>query len=265
MKAIVFRELKASRKSLLIWMVGMLFMVAIAAAEYGTVVESAESIMPMLDAMPRIVKIIFGMDVLPVDTPLGYYVCMYLWYSMVAFAHAIVLGATIIAKEERDRTAEFLYTMPYSRKTIISGKIITAAANVFCMTLFTFICIIVTLVSQMSGANIIPQIFMTMIGMFFAQLLCLALGLLFSALFKYHRNAMSMAIAFFALSFVLAVIIEFAGNMDFLDFLTPFRYFFAPYVVINGINPVYLLLSLFFAGVFVFLTYKLYEKRDIHC
>ena len=44
MKAIVFRELKANRKGLLIWMAGMLFMVAIGAAEYGTVVENAESI-----------------------------------------------------------------------------------------------------------------------------------------------------------------------------------------------------------------------------
>ena len=154
MKVIVFRELKANRKGLLIWMAGMLFMVAIGAAEYGTVVENAESIMPMLDAMPRIVKVIFGMDVLPVGTPLGYYVCMYLWYCMVAFAHAIVLGATVIAKEERDRTAEFLYTMPYSRKTIISGKIIAAAINVLCMTIFTFLCIILTLVSQMNGESI---------------------------------------------------------------------------------------------------------------
>jgi ABC-2 type transport system permease protein len=138
MKAIVFKELKANRKGLSMWMFGMLFMVAIGAAEYGTVVENSESIMSMMDAMPRIVKVIFGMDILPVYTPLGYYVCMYLWYSMVAFAHAIVLGATIISKEERDRTAEFLYTMPYSRKTIISGKIIAAVINVLCMTIFTF-------------------------------------------------------------------------------------------------------------------------------
>ena len=265
MKVIVFRELKANRKGLLIWMAGMLFMVAIGAAEYGTVVENSESIMPMMDTLPRIVKVIFGMDILPIDTPLGYYVCMYLWYSMVAFAHAIVLGVTIIAKEERDRTAEFLYTMPYSRKIIISGKIIAAAMNVLCMTIFTFLCIILTLVSQMNGESIIPLILTTMIGMFFAQMLCLALGLLFSSLFNYHRTAMSIAISFFALSFVLATVIELVGNMEFLNFLTPFRYFFAPYVVTNGISSVYLLLSLFFAGVFIFLTYKLYEKRDIHC
>lgn len=192
--------------------------------------------------------------------------CLYvLMYSMVAFAHAIVLGATIIAKEERDRTAEFLYTMPYSRKTIISGKIIAAVINVLCMTIFTFLCIILTLVSQMNGESIMPEILTTMIGMFFAQMLCLAIGLFFSSLFNYHRTAMSMAILFFALSFVLAIVIEFVGNIEFLNFLTPFRYFFAPYVVTNGISSVYLLLSLFFAGVFIFLTYKLYEKRDIHC
>ena len=265
MKVIVFRELKANRKGLSMWMFGMLFMVAIGAAEYGTVVENAVSIMPMMDALPRIVKVIFGMDILPIDTPIGYYVCMYLWYSMVAFAHAIVLGVTIIAKEERDRTAEFLYTMPYSRKIIISGKIIVAAMNVLCMTIFTFLCIILTLVSQMNGESIMPEILTTMIGMFFAQMLCLALGLFFSSLFNYHRTAMSMAISFFALSFVLATVIELVGNMEFLNFLTPFRYFFAPYVVTNGISSAYLLLSLFFVGIFVFLTYKLYQKRDIHC
>jgi ABC-2 type transport system permease protein len=96
-------------------------------------------------------------------------------------------------------------------------------------------------------------------------MLCLAIGLFFSSLFNYHRTAMSMAILFFALSFVLAIVIEFVGNIEFLNFLTPFRYFFAPYVVTNGISSVYLLLSLFFTGVFVFLTYKLFEKRDIHC
>ena len=43
MKAIVFRELKANRKGLFIWMAGMLFMVAIGAAEYGTVVENSQN------------------------------------------------------------------------------------------------------------------------------------------------------------------------------------------------------------------------------
>src|SRR5690554_5696615 len=122
MKVIVFKELKANRKGLLIWMAGMLFMVAIGAAEYGTVVENSESIMPMMDALPRIVKVIFGMDILPIDTPLGYYVCMYLWYSMVAFAQAILLGLIIISKKKRNRTADFLYQCHIRVKSLSVGK-----------------------------------------------------------------------------------------------------------------------------------------------
>jgi len=79
MKAIVFKELKANRKSLSMWMFGMLFMVAIGAAEYGTVVENSESIMSMMDAMRRIVKVIFGIYILKVHTGHGYFVSMHLW------------------------------------------------------------------------------------------------------------------------------------------------------------------------------------------
>lgn len=265
MKAIIVRELKAGRKSMLIWMAGMLFMVAIGAAEYGTVVDNAEDIMPMMDMLPRIVRVIFGMDILPVTTPLGYYVCMYLWYAIVAFAHAAVLGATIIAKEEKNRTAEFIFTMPYSRQVIITGKIIAAVLNTLAMTIFTFICIVTTLVSQMSGPSILPQILLTMVGMFFAQLMFLALGLLFSAVFKSHRAALSLSVGLMIFTYVLAVIIEFGGGMAFLDILTPFRYFFAPTVVESGISLMFLLLSLIVVGVSGFFTYRLYEKRDIHC
>lgn len=265
MRAIVLRELKATRKSWFIWVLGMLLMVATGAAEYGTVVENAEALVPIMEAMPRIVRVIFGMDVLPVHTPIGYYACMFLWYCIVAFAHALVLGATIIAKEERERTAEFLFTMPYSRSTIITGKLIAAVLNVLAMTLVTLALVLVSLVSQMSGVNILSPIIVTMLAMFLAQLLCLSLGLLFSAVFQSHRAALSAAIGFVALSYVLAVLIELAGNLNWLNVFTPFRYVFAPNVIEHGINPFYTLLSLALIAVFVIATYRLYDKRDLHC
>ena len=85
-----------------------------------------------------------------------------------------------------------------------------------------------------------------------------------SAVFNYHRTALSVAVAFVLFTYVLAVVIEFMGNMEFLNVLTPFRYFFAPNVVENGINPIYLLLCLIIVGASGFFTYKLYGRRDIH-
>lgn len=265
MKSIVLRELRASRKSWLIWALGMFLMVAIGAAEYETVVENSEALIPVLEMLPRIVRVIFGMDILPVHTPIGYYACMCLWYYLVAFAHAAVLGATVIAKEERDRTVEFLFTLPYSRRTIITGKLIAAVLNVVAMALITAVLVLLLLVFQMSGVNLLPEIVLTMFGMFLAQLLCLSLGLFFSAVFQHHKTALSAAIAFIAGSYALAIVIEYVGNLDLLNFLTPFRYVAAPDLIQNGISPLYTLLSLVLMCTFTLVTYKLYEKRDLHC
>ncbi len=53
-----------------------------------------------------------GMDAQPITTPLGSYAALYPWYALVASAHAAILGATIMAKEKRDHSADFLFTKP---------------------------------------------------------------------------------------------------------------------------------------------------------
>ena len=80
MTAIIFRELKDNRKGLLIWVVAMLGLVAIAAGEYPVVVESGDAIMALFETIPRIMLIAFGMvgmETIPINSPLGYYLGMY--------------------------------------------------------------------------------------------------------------------------------------------------------------------------------------------
>lgn len=264
MKVIILRELKANRKSLLIWMAGMLVMVGLGAMEYPTLVKNAESIAPMMDMFPRIMRVIFGMDIVPVTTPLGYYVCLYLWYCIVAFMHSAVLGATIIAKEERDRTSEFLFTKPYSRDTFIAAKLIAAVLNVAVITLTTWVLNLITIVPQIQGVDILPEINITILGMFFAQLIFLSVGLLFSGICKHHGKALTLSISFVLFAYVLSVIIEFSGNINFLSVLTPFQYFFAPIMVYKGIDLPYFLLSVILIGAFTFVTFKSYRRRELH-
>src|SRR5690625_7755501 len=95
--------------------------------------------MNLFESLPSVLTICFGIASIPVNTPVGYYVMMYLWYCIIAFTHAAVLGATIISKEERNRTAEFIFTKPFPRKDIITSKIIYAIVNVDIITLTAFI------------------------------------------------------------------------------------------------------------------------------
>lgn len=90
----------------------MACLVVIGAAEYPVVVGMGDQIGAIVDVMPRIMRVIFGMDAQPITTPLGSYAALYPWYALVASAHAAILGATIMAKEKRDHSADFLFTKP---------------------------------------------------------------------------------------------------------------------------------------------------------
>lgn len=179
MQAMVIRELKDHRRNLLIWIGAMLGMVVIGAAEYSIVVmDAAEEIMKLFESLPRVFGIVFGADEsVPISTPIGYYIMMYLWYCMVAFIHAAVLGATIISKEERNRTAEFIFTKPFPRKDIITSKIIAAIVNVIIITLTAWIGNLIMLAPQIEGESILSVIAITSLSMFFIQILFLFTGL----------------------------------------------------------------------------------------
>lgn len=191
------------------------------------------------------------METIPINSPLGYYLGMYMWCSLVAFTHATVLGTTIIAKEERNRTAEFIFTKPYPRKTIIKGKIIAAVLNVAAMTLTATIANIGMLATQAKGESILGAIGITMLAMFLIQVLFLSAGMLLAARCKSNKRALSISVLFVLTSYVLMVIIEYVGTVDFLGFLSPFLYFPGAALVEKGFNIFYILLTIIIAAVSV--------------
>lgn len=264
MQAMVRKELKDNRRNLLIWIGAMLGMMVIGAAEYAIVMEAGDEIMELFESLPHVLAIVFGAEAIPVHTPLGYYIMMYLWYCIIAFTHAAVLGATIISKEERNRTAEFTFTKPFPRKDIMTSKIIAAIVNVIIMTLTAWIGNLIMLAPQMEGEHILSEMTLTLLSMFFIQILFLFTGLLFSALFSSYKKALSVSALFVALSYFLMVFIKLIETIDYLSILTPFMYFTGPALVENGISVFYLLLTIVITVTAGYLTYSKYKRRDLH-
>ncbi len=264
MKAMVGKELKENLRNLLIWISAMLGMITIGAAEYPIVIEAGEEIMALFESLPPVLAIVFGAETIPVHTPVGYYIMMYFWYCIIAFTHAAVLGATIISKEERNRTAEFTFTRPFPRKYIVTSKIIAAVVNVAIITVVTFIGNIVLLAPQMEGKGILGEIVITLLSMFFIQILFLFTGLLSSAVFSSYKKALSFSALFVVFAYTLRVVIQAVGNIDYLNVLTPFMYFNGPGLVENGISIFYLFLTIVISSISGYLTYAKYKTRDLH-
>jgi len=57
--------------------------------------------------------------------------------------------------------------------------------------------------------------------------------------------------------------IDISGKLDFLSFLTFFKYFDAKDILKQGYNVAYPIISIALAAVLIYGTYYFYEKRDL--
>ena len=117
-------ELKRNSKSFLIWAVVEIFMVAAGMSKYAASVQSGQSINVLIEKMPQMLRALFGAGQFDLSTAFGYYCVLYVFLLLISVVHATLLGSTIISKEERDKTSEFLYTRPISRSQILTQKIL---------------------------------------------------------------------------------------------------------------------------------------------
>jgi len=259
------RELRANRKSLLIWSVVMLCLAGVGLGEYSVVLGPTSSfdVGAMMSLMPHIVLVMFGMGgTNPVSTPEGWYACLYLWCSIVAYLHAAMLGASILSKEESDKTAEFLFTRPVKRSAVVGGKMLAAAVNVFVVVLIGWLTALAVFGPNANSA-LIGQMHVTMLGMFVVSLVFLFVGLCLSAVATGRGKATQYAAVAIVATYFIAVAIEAVGGLEFLDFLSPFRYFDADRVITQGVEPLYFLLSAALIAIAGVLTVRLYARRNL--
>ena len=89
----------------------------------------------MADSMPKEMLKAFGMDVAQWKEIMGYYKTYFGFHIILIMSiYVCSTGANIISKEERDRTSEFFFSKPISRKTIFTSKVV----SLFTLTLFIF-------------------------------------------------------------------------------------------------------------------------------
>lgn len=263
MKAIFTMEWKQSQKSLFIYMVLMLLLIFMAVVEFAAL----KDVFPILDktlaSYPKIIKIMFGINDYAINSPVGTYACMYFWYSLIAYPYAACFGAHMISKEERFKTAEFLYTKPYKRRDVLMAKSLVGIVNMAVMILIVTALNILFVLPVVDGEALIPQVMLSMLGMFFTQLIFMAIGLLCAVLLKNSKAGVLASIGVLLLSYALAFVIEYVGDITILDIFTPVRYFNVAMVIENGMNPLHLLLTAVIISSCLFAGTNAYQNKDL--
>jgi ABC-2 type transport system permease protein len=178
--------------------------------------------------------------------------------------HAGLLGAEVIAKEERDRTSEFLYPKPVSRARVLSEKLLAAAANILLMFGVTVASTIWITGYYNKGYGLNNQVMLLMWGVLLFQIVSFAFGAFFAGIFKNPKLPATAISTVIMASYLAYVFVDISSNLSFLQYLTPFSYFSAAKILGDGrLDPFYVGLVLLVSTLLFVLTYIFYDRRDL--
>ncbi|MFP4698607.1 MAG: ABC transporter permease subunit [Eubacteriales bacterium] len=260
---IYLQELRAHRKSLIIWSVSMVLLIIAGMGKFSAGVGAgAGSFNEMMEQLPDSIQNLMGVGVFDLSKPLDFYGVLFLHIGLLATVYSVMLGVGIISKEERDKTIEFLAVKPVSRHKIITSKLLAALSMVLIFNIVTFTSSLI-MISNYTNEPFVKDVFMLMLGLLAMQIIFTVLGTFLAALISKSKLSSAISTGVLMFLFMISVIIDIAGNVDFLKFITPFKYYDAKDILKGGYNTVYPLISVILVIIFTYGTYYFYKKRDL--
>lgn len=261
---IFVREVKGNLKSLLIWSVIVALFVTIGTAKFSAYFENPE-MLKVLDAMPPALLAAFSMEGFNLTTVSGFVGLMFAYYVLMLGIAAAMWGSEIISKEERDKTVEFALTLPVTRSRVVTAKALAALFNCVALLLVTWGISIVTARPYSPDAAFYRFLALLMLALFLLQLVFLAIGLLLGCAMKQYRRASSLAVSVLLGTYFLSIITALSAKLDFLKYLTPFKYFDAVKILNESrLDGGFVALSLAIVAASMVGAYATYARRDLY-
>ncbi len=259
------REIKSSYKAFLIWTISTIFVTYMSFWEYGVIGEGTDY-EAMFATMPEIARILFGLTDLGMSDIIGYYALIIYYIIFIGVAYAFILGNSIMQKEIDDKTSEFLFTKPITRRDILIGKMLSSFAIILFYCLINAIFTIVMMTSI--GDNVYPNseittiVSLTYVGLFILMLMIyqITLGINIATNKKIASAVAGIIIMYM---YALSIAVQIFEPIKDMNILTPWRYFAIDVIVHNDntMNLLYIIISILIIGAFKLLAFKKIETK----
>jgi len=258
---IIRREIKANLKSFIIWSLALCFIFLAASTEfeayYGNtdIIEAMQSFESLFSAL--------GASIQDMTTPQGFLALVSFYIYLPLSVYAGLLGSAIISKEEKDKTAEFLFTMPTSRTRVITSKLIVSIGYIILLDIVAVGINIIAYYRYNLDADFYQFVLYLWIGVLLTEAIFLAIGMFLSSVLRQHKLSGSITIAILISTFMISMLIGFVEQAEFLQYITPFQYFKAEQMSAGTFELIYILLTIGIIGCSIFGLYYFYKKRDL--
>lgn len=257
-------ELKAYRNSTIIWTASLVGVTVLFLSLFPAIAKEADEFKKLLEGFPEAVRLALGLAVENIGSILGFYSYIFLYISLTGASQAMNLGTSIVSKEVREKTADFLLTKPVTRTQIMTSKILAAVTSIVITNVF-FIVAATTMASIVETQEFSMKTFVLIsLTLSFIQLIFLALGILVSVVVPKIRSVVPISLGTVFTFFFIGAVAATSGESA-LRYITPFKYFDLAYIVQNSsYEASFIVVAIAFIVAAITASYYIYCKKDIH-
>lgn len=258
---IIKRELKTSIISILVWSFVFFFFSFAAIVKFDSLVKTGDEAFALLDNFPRVVLALFNMVDVDLSTLPGYFTVVANYFLLMCTSHGLFLGIRLFAKEEQDKTADFLLTKPRSRRQIFSYKFISGTLVILTLQAVLFVCNYASLQKHLPDARI--MLFNYTLAFMALHLLSLAVGTLLINTVP-GGKAESIGLGLILITYFIPILANMSEDWYFVRDYFPFNMFLKEEMALAGNTPIFkLTVLLALALVCVIVGVLRFEKKDI--
>ncbi|MBO9129398.1 ABC transporter permease subunit [Bacillus sp. 165] len=261
---IFFHELKAYRKSTMIWTLSLIGIVLLFMSLFPSIAKDIDEFQKVMEGFPEAVRQVLGIQLDSIGTVLGFYSYAFFYITLCASIQGMNLGVSIISKEVREKTADFLLTKPVSRTTVLTSKLLAAVVSLV-ITNIVYLIAANIMISQVTTEDYSMKTFILIsLSMFFVQLIFLAIGIIISVVFSKIKSVLTVSLGTVFCFFFLSMLASTSGD-EAKRYLSPFKYFDTAYIMEHASYEA----SFLYAGagivvIALIASYIVYTKKDIH-
>ena len=254
-------ELKRNFLSFMIWTLSIGSMIFLCMLLFPEMKESMTDVNDMFANMGGFTAA-FGMDQVNFGEVMGFYAieCGNILGIGAGF-FAALLGISILSKEEKDRTAEFLLTHPISRSSVVFQKLM---AVLFQLVVMNALLMALSAVSfPIIGEEMAVKEFLLLhLAFFIMQVQIAAICFGISAFIR--QSGLGVGIGLAALLYFLNIVANISDQAHFLKYATPFAYADASDIVSQAkLDTPLILLGILVGIIGIAAAFIKYTRKDI--
>ena len=258
----VRHEMKQGLRSLVIWTAAIAFLLAVCVFMFPEMKGEMDDVGDMFSSMGSFTEA-FGMDRINFGTLIGFYAveCGNILGLGGAF-FAALSAVSVLSKEEKEHTAEFLFTHPVKRSRIVAGKLCAVILQIILINLLVFG---VSIASIAVIGEEIPwkEIILLHLAYFLLQIEIAGICFGISAFLK--RGSLGVGLGIAAVLYFLNLIANISETAEFLKYITPFGYAEGADIVTSGsLEGSLALLGMLYGVVGIAAAFGWYCRKDIH-